>query len=435
MMNTAEPARPVLSAANSAEAIDLGDLGRRARVAARATAAAEAPAKNEALGMIADAVDRGRAELLQVNAEDVARAREVELTPALIDRLVLDDRRIDGLVNSLRLVQGLPDPVGAIRGLSTQPSGLRVGRMRVPLGVVGMIYESRPGVTADAAGLCLKAGNAVILRGGSEASGSNRLLASLIRSALAASELPEDGVQLIETTDRRAVDAMLALDDCIDLIIPRGGRGLIGHVSRSTKIPVLKHLDGICHLYIDRGADLELALAVADNAKTYRYGICGAMETLLVDAEIAASFLPRIAAVLREKGVGLRGCRRTCELLAADVEPASEEDWGTEYLAPVLSIAVVDGLDQAMAHIARYGSQHTDGIVTEDLNRAQRFLRGVDSSSVMVNAPTCWADGFEYGLGAEIGISTDKLHARGPVGVEGLTTEKFIVFGRGQLRG
>ena len=435
MMNPAEPASGALSMANSAQAIDLSDLGRRARVAALAAAAAETPAKNEALGLIAAAIDRGRAELLQANAADVAKARKGQLAPALIDRLVLDDKRIDGLINSLHLVRGLPDPVGAIRDLSTQPSGLRVGRMRVPLGVVGIIYESRPGVTADAASLCLKAGNAVILRGGSEASGSNRLLASLIRSALAASQLPEDAVQLIETTDRKAVDALLALDDCVDLIVPRGGRGLIEHVSRSTKIPLLKHLDGICHLYIDRGADLALALSIADNAKTYRYGICGAMETLLVDAEIAASFLPRMAAVLREKGVELRGCPRTCELLAADAKPASEEDWSTEYLAPILSIAVVDGLDQAMEHIARYGSQHTDGIVTADLSRAQRFLREVDSSSVMVNAPTCWADGFEYGLGAEIGISTDKLHARGPVGVEGLTTEKFIVLGRGQLRG
>ena len=434
-MNQEKPASGAFLLANSVEEINLGEIGRRARAAALAAAAAETPAKNEALGMIADAIDRGRAELLQANAADVSNARNAQLAPALIDRLVLDDKRIDGLINSLHLVRGLPDPVGAIRDLSTQPSGLRVGRMRVPLGVVGMIYESRPGVTADAAGLCLKAGNAVILRGGSEANCSNRLLASLIRSALAASQLPKDAVQLIETTDRKAVDALLALDDCIDLIVPRGGRGLIEHVSRSTKIPVLKHLDGICHLYIDRGADLDLAQSIADNAKTYRYGICGAMETLLVNAEIAASFLPRIAAVLQGKGVELRGCPRTCELLAADVKPASEEDWSTEYLAPILSIAVVDGLDQAMEHIARYGSQHTDGIVTEDLNRAQRFLREVDSSSVMVNAPTCWADGFEYGLGAEIGISTDRLHARGPVGVEGLTTEKFIVLGRGQLRG
>ncbi|MNF29408.1 Gamma-glutamyl phosphate reductase [compost metagenome] len=351
----------------------------------------------------------------------------------MLDRLALTPARIDGMIEGLRQVAALADPVGAIRDMSYRPSGIQVGKMRVPLGVIGIIYESRPNVTIDAASLCLKSGNATILRGGSEAIHSNRAIAACIQRGLAAAELPAAAVQVVETTDRAAVGALIGMPEFVDVIVPRGGKGLIERISRDARVPVIKHLDGICHVYVDALAELPKAQAVAFNAKTYRYGICGAMETLLVDQAVAAAFLPAMAQMFAEKGVELRGCARTCALIQAT--PATEEDWSTEYLAPILSIRVVDGLDQAIEHINRYGSHHTDAIVTEHQGRARRFLAEVDSSSVMLNAPTCFADGFEYGLGAEIGISTDKLHARGPVGLEGLTCEKYVVIGDGQLRG
>jgi glutamate-5-semialdehyde dehydrogenase len=337
------------------------------------------------------------------------------------------------MIEGLRQIAALPDPVGAITDLNYRPSGIQVGRMRVPLGVIGIIYESRPNVTADAAGLCLKSGNATVLRGGSEALGSNQAIAGCIRQGLAQAGLAEDGVQVVATTDRAAVGAMIAMPDSIDVIIPRGGKGLIERISREARVPVIKHLDGVCHVYIDAAADLDKAFRIAMNAKTQRYGTCNTMETLLVDAPVAEAILPRLGAALAEKGVELRGCPLTRDLLP-DALPATEADWDTEYLAPILAIRVVDGLDAAMDHIARHGSAHTDAIVTEDYGRARRFLREVDSSSVMVNASTRFADGFEYGLGAEIGISTDKFHARGPVGLEGLTSVKFVVLGDGEVR-
>ncbi len=337
------------------------------------------------------------------------------------------------MADGLRQIASLPDPVGEITHLNYRPSGLQVGRMRVPLGVIGIIYESRPNVTADAAGLCLKAGNASILRGGSEAIHSNRAIAECIHSGLKRAGMPEDAVQVVETTDRAAVGALISMNEQVDIIVPRGGKGLIERISKEATVPVIKHLDGICHVYIDDRADLGKAVDIAFNAKTYRYGICGAMETLLVARPVAAEVLPVLEKKLVQAGVELRCCEESLKLMRRGV-PATEEDWRTEYLAPVLSVRVVADMDQAMDHIRDYGSGHTDAIITEDLSRARRFLREVDSSSVMVNAPTCFADGFEYGLGAEIGISTDKLHARGPVGLEGLTSQKFVVLGEGQIR-
>ncbi len=337
------------------------------------------------------------------------------------------------MADGLRQIASLPDPVGEITHLNYRPSGLQVGRMRVPLGVIGIIYESRPNVTADAAGLCLKAGNASILRGGSEAIHSNRAIAECIHSGLKRAGMPEDAVQVVETTDRAAVGALISMNEHVDIIVPRGGKGLIERISKEATVPVIKHLDGICHVYIDDRADLGKAVDIAFNAKTYRYGICGAMETLLVARPVAAEVLPVLEKKLVQAGVELRCCEESLKLMRRGV-PATEEDWRTEYLAPVLSVRVVADMDQAMDHIRDYGSGHTDAIITEDLSRARRFLREVDSSSVMVNAPTCFADGFEYGLGAEIGISTDKLHARGPVGLEGLTSQKFVVLGEGQIR-
>jgi glutamate-5-semialdehyde dehydrogenase len=351
----------------------------------------------------------------------------------MLDRLELTPARINAMIEGLRQIAALPDPVGAITDLNYRPSGIQVGRMRVPLGVVGIIYESRPNVTADAAGLCLKSGNATVLRGGSEALRSNQAIAGSIRRGLEAAGLPADGVQVVATTDRAAVGAMIAMPEYVDVIIPRGGKGLIERISREARVPVIKHLDGICHVYVDDRADLEKAHKVALNAKTQRYGTCNTMETLLVAEGIAEAVLPGLADAYREKGVELRGCARTREILP-DAVPATEADWDAEYLAPILSIRVVEGLDAAIDHIARHGSAHTDAIITEDYTRARRFLREVDSSSVMVNASTRFADGFEYGLGAEIGISTDKLHARGPVGLEGLTSVKFIVLGDGEIR-
>ncbi|MFQ5934798.1 MAG: glutamate-5-semialdehyde dehydrogenase, partial [Acidiferrobacterales bacterium] len=349
------------------------------------------------------------------------------------DRLALDPARTSAMAEGLRQIATLPDPVGAVSDLSTRPSGIRVGRMRVPLGVIGIIYESRPNVTADAAGLCLKAGNAAILRGGSEAIHSNRAITACIHAGLTAAGLPITALQLVDTTDREAVGELVRMKDEVDVIIPRGGKSLIERISREALIPVIKHLHGVCHVYIDDKADIENGVRIAYNAKTQRYGTCNTMETLLVARDVAATVIPRLARMYQEVGVELRGCPRT-RAIVPEMAAATESDWDTEYLAPILSIRVVDGLDEAIAHIHAHGSAHTDAIVTEDLRRAQRFLSEVDSSSVMVNASTRFADGFEYGLGAEIGISTDKLHARGPVGLEGLTSQKFIVLGDGHIR-
>ena len=408
-------------------------LGRAAREASRVIGRASTGQKNRALLAAAAALDAARPELTAANEQDLAAGRANGLEPAMLERLALTPARIDGMIVGLRQVASLPDPVGAIRDMSYRPSGIQVGKMRVPLGVVGIIYESRPNVTIDAASLCLKSGNATILRGGSEAIHSNRAIAACIQRGLAEAGLPPAVVQVVEVTDRAAVGALITMPEYVDVIVPRGGKGLIERVSRDARVPVIKHLDGICHVYVSAHADLPKAQRIAFNAKTYRYGICGAMETLLVDQAVAAEFLPAMAEQFRAKGVELRGCERTQALI--DVAPATEDDWHTEYLDAKLSIRVVDGLDAAIEHINHYGSHHTDSIVTEHQGDARRFMAEVDSSSVMLNTPTCVADGFEYGLGAEIGISTDKLHARGPVGLEGLTCEKYIVVGDGQLRG
>lgn len=408
-------------------------LGQAARKAARVIARASTGQKNQALLATAAALDAARAELTAANQKDLDAGQANGLEPALLDRLALTPARIDGMIEGLRQVAALSDPVGAIRDMSYRPSGIQVGKMRVPLGVIGIIYESRPNVTIDAASLCLKSGNATILRGGSEAIHSNRAIATCIQQGLARAGLPEAAVQVVETTDRAAVGALISMPEFVDVIVPRGGKGLIERISRDARVPVIKHLDGICHVYVAEHADLTKAADIAFNAKTYRYGICGAMETLLVDQSVAADFLPVMAERLRAHGVELRGCEHTCALIEAAA--ASEEDWNTEYLAAILSIKVVDGLDAAIEHINHYGSHHTDAIVTEHQGQARRFIAEADSSSVMLNTPTCFADGFEYGLGAEIGISTDKLHARGPVGLEGLTCEKYVVLGDGQLRG
>ncbi|WP_020504607.1 glutamate-5-semialdehyde dehydrogenase [Lamprocystis purpurea] len=411
----------------------MAEVGRRARSAARALARAATCDKDAALRAIARRIDQARDTISAANRADLEAGAAKGLDTAALDRLELTPGRIDAMIEGLRQIAALPDPIGAITDLNYRPSGIQVGRMRVPLGVIGIIYESRPNVTADAAGLCLKSGNATVLRGGSESLASNQAIAACIREGLDAAGLPGDGVQVVATTDRAAVGVMIAMPEAIDVIIPRGGKSLIERISREARVPVIKHLDGICHVYLDAAADPQKALRITLNAKTQRYGTCNTLETLLVDAAVAPSLLPPIAAALREKGVELRGCPRTREILPATLA-ATEEDWATEYLAPILSIRVVDGLDAAMEHIARYGSAHTDAIVTEDYSRARRFLREVDSSSVMVNASTRFADGFEYGLGAEIGISTDKFHARGPVGLEGLTSLKFVVLGNGEVR-
>ena len=413
-------------------------LGRAARAASRRMAEAEPGAKNAALHAIAEGIAARRAELAEANSRDLEAGRERGLDAAMLDRLALTDARIDTMIEGCRQVAGLPDPVGTISDMAYQPSGIQVGQMRVPLGVIGIIYESRPNVTIDAAALCLKSGNAAILRGGSEALHSNQALAAIIQAGLEEAGLPREAVQVVPTTDRAAVGALLRMPQYVDVIVPRGGKGLIERVSNESQIPVIKHLDGVCHVYVDGGADADKALAVAVNAKTQRYGTCNTMETLLVHADQAEVFLPRLAAALGEHQVSLRGCARTRAILAnagMDIAEATEDDWVAEYLGPILAIRVVDDLDMAMDHINTYGSHHTDSIVTEDYTRARRFLRAVDSSSVMVNASTRFADGFEYGLGAEIGISTDKLHARGPVGLNGLTTLKYVVFGDGHVRG
>ena len=409
------------------------DLGRAARSAARVLAKAESEAKNRALRAIAGELRARCAELLEANRDDVAQAARAGRDAAFIDRLTLSAKAVEQMAQGLEEVAALADPVGRIEELVRRPSGIEVGRMRVPLGVIGIIYESRPNVTADAAGLCLKAGNACILRGGTEALHSNQAIAACVRAGLRSAALPEDAVQVVATTDRAAVGELISMPEYVDIIVPRGGKELIARLARESRIPMIKHLDGICHVYIDDKADPRMAVTIADNAKTQRYGTCNTMETLLVAEGIASRVLPEIGRVYAAKGVEMRGDDAT-RALVPSARQASEQDYGTEWLAPVVSIRIVKGLDEAIEHIAKYGSQHTDAIVTADPARAQRFLREVDSSSVMVNASTRFADGFEFGLGAEIGISTDKLHARGPVGLEGLTTRKFVVLGHGEIR-
>ncbi len=409
-------------------------LGEKARNASRAMARADTGAKNAALLHIADAIMAAQTVLIAENTRDLDQGKQDGLDAALLDRLELNAERIAGMAEGLRQIAALPDPVGEISDLNYRPSGIQVGKMRVPLGVIGIIYESRPNVTADAAALCLKSGNAAILRGGSEARHSNQAIATVIHAGLEKAGLPQDAVQVIATTDRAAVGELITMPQFVDVIVPRGGKGLIERISAEARVPVIKHLHGVCHVYIDGDADLDKSVAIAFNAKCHRYGVCNAMETLLVDASVAAEVLPRLATEYAKENVELRGCARTRDILSG-INAASDEDWDEEYLAPVLSIRVVDGLDGAVSHIHQHSSGHTESIVTENYTRARRFLAEVDSSSVMVNASTRFADGFEYGLGAEIGISTDKIHVRGPVGLEGLTSQKYIVLGDGHIRG
>ncbi len=408
-------------------------VGQEARSASRAMAMADTNAKNHALENIANAILLNSAKLIAENAKDVAAAKSNGLDAASIDRLTLTEKTINGMAEGLRQIAALPDPIGEISDMKFRPSGIQIGKMRVPLGVIGIIYESRPNVTADAAGLCLKSGNACILRGGSEAIHSNQAIAACVHQGLREAGLPETAVQVVNTTDRAAVGELITMKEYVDVIVPRGGKSLIERISNEAKVPVIKHLDGICHVYIDEEADLAKAVRIADNAKTHRYGVCNAMETLLVHGNVAAQVLPELSKIYLDKGVELRGDAAACKLVS-QMKAATEEDWHTEYLAPILSVRVVANLDEAIDHINTYSSQHTDSIVTENYSKAMRFLREVDSASVMVNASTRFADGFEYGLGAEIGISTDKIHARGPVGLEGLTSQKYIVLGNGQIR-
>lgn len=411
-------------------------IGKQARQASTSMAKAGTAIKNQALCHIAAAIRQHKENLLQANAKDLAAARENGLEPALLDRLTLTPAGIAAMAEGLEQIAALPDPVGEITSLQNRPSGIQVGQMRVPLGVIGIIYEARPNVTADAAGLCIKSGNAAILRGGSEAIHCNRALAALVQEGLVKAGLPAEAVQVVETTDRAAVGEMITMTEYIDVIVPRGGKGLIERLMRESRIPMIKHLDGICHIYIDNDADEEKTLAVAFNAKCQRYGTCNTMETLLVARTIAPAILPKLARLYQAEKVELRCDPAAMRILAnyPYLKTAEEQDWGTEYLAPVLSVKIVDGLDEAISHINTWSSQHTDAILTENYSHAMRFLREVDSASVMVNASTRFADGFEYGLGAEIGISNDKLHARGPVGLKGLTSQKYIVFGHGEIR-
>jgi len=408
-------------------------VGRQAREASRAIARADSKVKNDALRTIAAAIRRESAALIAANQEDLAAARAAGLEPAMLDRLTLTGKDIVAMAEGVEQVAALPDPVGEISELKFRPSGIQVGRMRVPLGVIGIIYEARPNVTADAAALCLKSGNAAILRGGSEAIRSNRAIAALVHEGLAAADLPAHVVQVIDTTDRAAVGHLITMREFVDVIVPRGGKGLISRLLAESRVPMIQHLDGNCHIYIDEDADADMALSIVDNSKTQRYGTCNTAESLLVARSVAARLLPPIAAMLTAKGVEIRGCAET-QALVKDATAASEEDYATEFLAPIISVKVVSGLGEAIEHINRYGSHHTETIVSENYSNAMRFLREVDSASVMVNASTRFADGFEYGLGAEIGISTDKIHARGPVGLEGLTSQKWIVLGNGQVR-
>ena len=413
--------------------IYMDSLGASAKEASRILSQASEEQKNDALLSIAKKIDIKRQDILKENIKDLEEAKESQIGDALIDRLELTEKRIDSMISGLKVVSELPDPVGEITKLKPTPSGIDVSQMRVPLGVVGIIYESRPNVTADAAALCLKSGNSCILRGGSEAILSNKIIWECLQNGLEESGLPKESIQLVETIDREAVKTLLHMDKWIDVIIPRGGKGLVKLISEESRVPVIKHLDGICHVYIDKDSDAEKAIDIAFNAKTYRYGICGAMETLLVHREVAKNILPQLSERYSSEGVELRGCKETKEII--EVKTANEEDWSTEYLAPVLSVKIVGGIEEAIEHINLFGSSHTDSIVTENNEKVKIFFDQVDSSSVMHNLPTCWADGFEYGLGAEVGISTDKIHARGPVGLEGLTSQKFIVKGNSQLRG
>jgi glutamate-5-semialdehyde dehydrogenase len=418
----------------------IAEIGQKAKAASREMAKASTRQKNHALSALAELIKVQRSALQSANQADVERARAAGCDAAFIDRLTLSDQAIDSMTEGVQQVAALFDPIGEIDAMRTQPSGISVGKMRVPLGVIGIIYESRPNVTVDAATLCIKAGNATILRGGSEAIESNRLLAGLIQQALSAAALPAQAVQLISTTDRQAVSAMITLPQYIDVIVPRGGKSLIERIAKESRVPVIKHLDGICHVYLDDDADIEKAVRIADNAKTQRYGTCNTMETLLISQAIAHQVLPPLVKIYLDKGVELRVCDQTRKTLSALgltntlIKDATAADWDTEYLAPILAVKCVAGMDEAMAHIDQHGSRHTDAIVTENHSRAMRFLREVDSASVLVNASTRFADGFEFGLGAEIGISNDKIHARGPVGLEGLTTYKWVVLGSGQIR-
>jgi glutamate-5-semialdehyde dehydrogenase len=408
-------------------------VGQLARASAGMMARATTAQKNHALHAIAENIIKHRHALTKANEEDLKAAKEKNLDSALVDRLELTDSRIDSMVEGLNQIASLSDPVGTITDLAMRPSGIQVGTMRVPLGVVGIIYESRPNVTADAAALCLKSGNASILRGGSESLNSNQAIAKCINIGMVEADLPQEAVQVISTTDRAAVGELLSMKDYVDVIIPRGGKGLIERISNEAKMPVIKHLDGICHVYIDNDADIDKAVKIALNAKTQRYGTCNTMECLLVAKSIAKEVLDRLAPLYKQAGVEIRGCKESAKLIDG-IKIATEEDYGTEYLAPIMSLKIVANVDEAMQHINKYSSQHTDAIVTENYTSSRRFLREVDSSSVMVNASTRFADGFEYGLGAEIGISTDKFHARGPVGLEGLTSKKYIVLGDGHIR-
>jgi glutamate-5-semialdehyde dehydrogenase len=408
-------------------------MGQRARQASRAMAKADSGAKNAALSHIAAALEAAEAELVAENAKDLEQGRKDGLDDAMLDRLTLNATGIAGMAEGLRQIAALPDPVGEITDLNYRPSGIQVGRMRVPLGVIGIIYESRPNVTADAAGLCLKSGNAAILRGGSEAKHSNQAIARAIHAGLEQASLPAEAVQVIDTTDRAAVGELITMPQYVDVIVPRGGKGLIERIAAEARVPVIKHLHGVCHVYIDDEADLEKAIQVAFNAKTHRYGVCNAMETLLVAEGVAEQVLSELGGMYAEKGVELRGCETTQRILPG-IKGAVAADWDEEYLAPILAVRVVKDLDEAIEHLHAHSSGHTEAIVTENYTRARRFLAEVDSSSVMVNASTRFADGFEYGLGAEIGISTDKIHARGPVGLEGLTSQKYIVLGDGHIR-
>ncbi|WP_230969634.1 glutamate-5-semialdehyde dehydrogenase [Nitrogeniibacter aestuarii] len=415
-------------------------VGQQARDASRTLASASTEAKNTALLAIARRLRNAKDALLSANAADLAQAREDGLEPALVDRLTLTEKGIDSMAEGLEQIAALPDPVGEMTDLKRRPSGIQVGKMRVPLGVVGIIYEARPNVTADAAALCLKSGNAAILRGGKEAINANQAIAACVRAGLADVGLPETAVQVIETTDRAAVGQLITMPQFVDVIVPRGGKGLIERISSEARVPVIKHLDGNCHVYVHEAADPSKAVAIIENAKTQRYGTCNTAESLLIDAEVADMLLPAIGRMLADKGVTMRACPRALETLTSanidgrHLEAAQESDWSEEYLAPIIAVRVVDGLDQAIEHINRYSSGHTESIVSENYTAAMRFLREVDSASVMINASTRFADGFEYGLGAEIGISTDKIHARGPVGLEGLTSQKWIVFGNGEVR-
>ena len=408
-------------------------LGQLARASAGLMARATTAQKNNALVAIAENIQKHRAVLTKANAEDLKLAKEKNLDSALVDRLELTDGRINDMTEGLNQIASLTDPIGTITDLAMRPTGIQVGNMRVPLGVVGIIYESRPNVTADAAGLCLKSGNATILRGGSEAINSNQAIAKCIHMGLVAADLPQEAVQVISTTDRAAVGELLTMPEYVDVIVPRGGKSLIERVSAEALMPVIKHLDGICHVYIDDDADIEKAVNIALNAKTQRYGTCNTMECLLIARSVAPEVLDKLAPLYKEASVEIRGCEESARILG-DIKIATDEDYGTEYLAPIMSLKIVADVDEAMQHIAKFGSQHTDAIVTESITKSRRFLREVDSSSVMVNASTRFADGFEYGLGAEIGISTDKFHARGPVGLEGLTSKKYIVLGDGHIR-